>query len=173
MLSEFFHVVSELKKTQRKGWKEKVGIEKPESVADHSYGVAVMAMVFSDIESLDASKTMRMALLHDLAESITGDFMPGEVSKESKREVEAQAMKELLSKLPPNLEQSYTKIWQEYLDGKSREAALLHEIDKLEMALQASKYFGEGFSMEKLGEFIESARKEIKSKDLLSVLDSL
>ena len=165
--------MSELKKTKRRGWKEKAGIEKPESVADHSYGVAVMAMVFSDIESLDTAKVLRMALLHDLAESVTGDFMPGEVSKENKRETEIQAMDEILANLPSDLVKPYTNIWMEYLEGKTREAVLLHEIDKLEMALQAVKYFGEGVSMEKLSEFIESARAEIKSRDLLSVLDSL
>ncbi|MGI0059463.1 MAG: HD domain-containing protein, partial [Nitrosotalea sp.] len=47
MLFDFFYLASELKKVQRSGWKNKVGVEHPESVADHSYGTAIMAMVFS------------------------------------------------------------------------------------------------------------------------------
>jgi len=35
MLFDFFYIASELKKTPRKGWKEKIGIVHPESVADH------------------------------------------------------------------------------------------------------------------------------------------
>lgn len=101
MLSEFFNIVSELKKTPRRGWKEKAGVQNPESVADHAYGVALMAMVFSDIGHMDAERVMKMALLHDLAESITGDFMPNEISKESKRIVEKQAMSEILSEASP------------------------------------------------------------------------
>ena len=173
MLPEFFNIVSELKKTQRRGWKEKIGIPTPESVADHSYGVALLSMVFSDIYDLDAEKVMRLALLHDLAESITGDFMPNEISVVNKRTVENHAMSEILSKLPEDLAQKYQSIWQEYLKGETKESVLVHEVDKLEMAIQAIKYFGEGFPRDKLEEFITSAKKEIKSSKLLSILDEM
>ncbi len=54
-----------------------------------------------------------------------------------------------------------------------KKSVLLHEIDRLEMAIQAAKYSGEGFSKEKLQEFVESARHEIKSKELIEVLDEI
>lgn len=151
----------------------KVGIERPESVADHSYGTAIMAMVFSDSQKLDTEKILKMALLHDLAESITGDFMPEEISKDNKKIAEDDAMKEIFSKLPNNLADEYDKIWQEYIHTNTEESILLHEIDKLEMAIQAAKYSSEGFSNEKLSLFIDSAKKEIKSKELLDILDTL
>lgn len=173
MLFDFFYLVSELKKVPRKGWKSKVGIEHPESVADHSYGTAIMAMVFSDTYNLDTGKILKMALLHDLAESITGDFMPDEISKENKRSSENDAMKEILAKLPENIANKYQNIWDEYTQANTKESILLHEVDKLEMAIQAVKYASEGFSNEKLGVFIESAKKEIKSKELLDILDTL
>ncbi len=173
MLSDFFNIVSELKKVPRKGWKEKVGIPNPESVADHSYNTAIMAMIFSDSKKIDTEKIIKMALLHDMAESITGDFMPNEISKENKRIVENQVVMEILSTLPPNLLDMYRQLWDEYLESSSQESMLLHEIDKLEMAIQAAKYSGEGFSKEKLQEFIDSARREIKTKELLEILDAL
>lgn len=76
-------------------------------------------------------------------------------------------------KLPPDLTTKYSSLWDEYLEGTSKESVLVHEIDKLEMAVQAAKYFGEGVSKEKLWEFIESSRIEIKSKELLAVLDAI
>lgn len=173
MLFDFFYLVSELKKVPRSGWKSKVGIEHPESVADHSYGTAIMAMVFSDTYNLDTGKILKMALLHDLAESITGDFMPDEISKENKRSAENEAMREILAKLPENIASKYQNIWDEYTQTNTKESVLLHEVDKLEMAIQAVKYSSEGFSNEKLGLFIESAKKEIKSKELLDILDTL
>jgi 5'-deoxynucleotidase len=173
MLFDFFYAASELKKVSRKGWKEKVGVSNPESVADHSYGTAIMAMIFSDSKNLDTEKMMKMALLHDLAESITGDFIPGEIAKENKTIVENQAMKDMLSNLPSHLANKYLLLWKEYGDGISQESILIHEIDHLEMAVQAAKYFGEGFPKEKLQEFVESARKEIKSKEILEVFDSI
>ncbi len=174
MLFDFFYIASELKKIPRKGWKEKIGIQDPESVADHSYGTAVMAMIFSDnVGNLNTERIMKMALLHDLAESIIGDFMPGEIQKENKKNVENQVMEEILSKLPPRLFDKYCSIWKEYINCTSKEAVLLHEIDKFEMAIQAAKYYGEGFPKEKLHEFVESARREIKSKELTEILDEI
>jgi putative hydrolase of HD superfamily len=173
MLFDFFYIITELKKVHRKGWKSKIGIENPESVADHSFGTAIMAMVFSDSLKLDTEKILKMALLHDLAESVTGDFMPEEISKENKKNAETDAMKELLSKLPDNLSSEYYRVWDEYVRSDTKESNLLHEIDKLEMAIQALKYSSQGFSDEKLGLFIDSAKKEIKSKELLDLLDTL
>ena len=173
MLLDFFYLVLELKKVPRKGWKSKVSIEHPESVADHSYGTAIMAMVLSDLQKLDTQKILKMALLHDLAEVITGDFMPEEISKEIKNTSERDAMKEILSKLPKNIAKEYDEIWKEYLQANTKESILLHEIDKMEMAIQAAKYSSEGFSNEKLSTFVDSAKKEIKSKELLEMLDTL
>lgn len=173
MFADFFYIVSELKKVPRKGWKEKVGIPHPESVADHSYGTAIMAMILSDYKNMNVEKMMKMALLHDLAESITGDFIPGEISRENKTDMENQVMQEIFSKLPPALVEKYMLLWDEYQKGVSQESVLLHEIDKLEMAIQAIKYSSEGFSKETLQEFIDSARKGINSKELLAVLDAL
>ena len=173
MLFDFFYLASELKRVPRTGWKSKVGIEHPESVADHSYGTALMAMIFSDTHNLDTEKILKMALLHDLAESITGDFMPGEILQENKRSAENDAMQEILAKLPENIAIKYQSIWDEYTRVDTAESVLLHDIDKLEMAIQAIKYSSEGFSNEKLAQFIDSAKKEIKSKELLDMLDTL
>jgi len=173
VLFDFFYLVSELKKVPRMGWKNKVDMEHPESVADHSYGTAIMAMVLSDYSNLDTEKIIKMALLHDVAESIIGDFVPGEILKENKKIAENDAMKEIFSKLPVNLAIMYDKIWQEYIQAQTKESILLHEIDKLEMAIQATKYASEGVSLEKLKSFIDSAKNEIKSKELLDILDAL
>jgi len=173
MLLDFFNTVAELKKTPRKGWKEKVGLANPESVADHSYNTAVIAMVVSDLKKLDTEKILRMALLHDIAESVTGDFTPEEISKKDKRKMENHAILDILSKLPSKLANNYTKIWKEYQNGNSKEAILVHEIDRLEMALQAWKYRDEGYPKEKLEMFFSAAKKEIKSKEVLAILDKI
>lgn len=173
MLLEFFNIVSELKNIPRKGWKEKLGLSNPESVADHSYTTAVIAMIFSDLNGLDTKKIITMSLLHDLAESITGDLMQEEISKKDKTDLENQTISEIFKKLPKNLEADYTKIWDEYQKAKSKEAQMVHQVDRLEMALQARKYGLEGIPEEKLEMFFESARKEIKSKEILGILEAI
>ncbi|MGI0082181.1 MAG: HD domain-containing protein [Nitrosopumilaceae archaeon] len=173
MLLDFFNIVADLKKIQRKGWKEKIGLTSPESVADHSYNTAVMAMVLADLKGLDTEKILKMALLHDLAESVIGDFTPQEISKKNKTELENNAMLDILSRLPPSLANNYSKVWQEYQEQNSKEAILVHEIDRLEMALQAYKYHTDGHPKDKLETFFAAARKDIKSKEVLEILDKI
>ena len=173
MLFDFFNIAAELKKIPRKGWKEKVGLENPESVADHSYTSAVIAMVLSDLQGRDTQKILKMALIHDLAESITGDLTPDEISKENKMKIENETMFEIFLELPQSLSDDYAKIWEEYQEGKSKEAILVHEVDRLEMALQARKYNSEGHPYDKLKVFFDSARNEIKNEDLLKILDEI
>ena len=173
MLFEFFYLVADLKKIPRKGWQDKVGILQPESVADHSYNMAIMAMVLSDLKGLDTHKILKMSLLHDLAESVIGDLTSDEISKKDKTQLENQTMSEILSKLPTKIARDYTKIWEEYQQGSSDEANLVHEVDRLEMALQAKKYITEGYSSDKLQTFLKSARENVKSKEAQEILDEI
>ncbi len=84
MLEDFFKIIINLKNVQRKGWMHKLEIRNPESVADHSYSMALMAMILSELHKLDTKKIVKMTLLHDLVESVVGDFTPEEISKPKK-----------------------------------------------------------------------------------------
>ena len=170
MLLNFFQKVLELKNIPRQGWKDKLQIDDVESVAEHTYSTAIMSMIYSDLQKLDTEKIIKMTLLHDLAESITGDLIPNKISKNSKHEKENAAMKQILSNLPNKISQSYYKIWDDYQKISSQEAKLVHEIDKLEMAFQAKYYYDKGYSKEKLRSFFQTANTEIKSKYLREML---
>ncbi|MBI5859248.1 MAG: HD domain-containing protein, partial [Nitrosarchaeum sp.] len=76
MILDFFNTSANLKKIPRQGWIDKLSIDNPESVADHTFSMAMMGMIFSDLENYDTEKILKMILLHDLAESITGDITP-------------------------------------------------------------------------------------------------
>ena len=172
MIKEFFQKVLELKNVPRRGWKEKFGINNPESVADHTYSTAVMSMVLSDLEGLNSEKIIKMALLHDLAESVTGDIIPDDMTKHEKINKENLAMKQILKKLPSKIAEPYFEIWNEYQKNSSQEAILLHDIDKLEMAFQTKFYQDKGISKEKLETFFNTAKKEIKNKNLRNILSN-
>ena len=172
MIEDFFQKVLELKNVPRRGWKEKLGINNPESVADHSYSTTVMSMILSDIEGLNTEKIVRMALLHDLAESVIGDITPDSIRKNEKISKENLAMKQILKNLPNKIAELYFEIWNEYQKNSTEEAILLHSIDKLEMAFQAKFYQNKGISKEKLQTFFNTAKKEIKSKNLRNILSN-
>ena len=107
-----------------------------------------------------------MVLLHDLAESKIGDFTPEKLNKNEKNILENNAFKEIIETLPSYIRLQYLQIWQEYQENNSLESKLVHQVDRLEMALQAKIYQNDGFSLEKLEPFFESAKKDIVDSKL-------
>lgn len=174
-LQPFFDAVIGLKKVDRAGWAAKVGIKNPESIADHTYSMCAIGMALSDIMRLDTARVLRMTILHDLAESVVGDYMPGEVTARSKIAQEKKAMKKILSCLPKNARKGYEKAWHEYLQNRTKEARFVHRVDKLEMALQAARYRKDGSPRKQLDQFFISARKVVATDDdlLTDILKSL
>lgn len=173
MLEDFFKIILNLKNVQRKGWVNKLGIKNPESVADHSYSMTIMSMIFSELNGLNTNKIVKMSLLHDLAESEVGDFTPDEIAKDKKLELENNTMKNILKKLPIELIDDYQSIWDEFQLGNSAESIFVHEMDKLEMIFQAKQYLDEGHSKEKIQPFINSANNGIKNPELKKIISKL
>jgi putative hydrolase of HD superfamily len=173
MILDFFKTAINLKKIHRQGWIDKLSITNPESVADHSYSMAIMGMIISDLEDYDSEKIIKMILLHDLAESKIGDYTPDQIDLEKKNDIENTAFLKILKDLPNSIISSYQNIWKEYQKNESPESQIVHQIDRLEMALQAKTYQDEGHSKEQLESFYESAKKEIinpKLKELFTQL---
>ena len=166
MILNFLKTAANLKKTSRQGWIDKLSLDNPESVADHSYSMAIMGMVISDLQNYDSEKIIKMILLHDLAESKIGDHTPEQLSKEKKNKLENNAFDEIIKDLPNLIKLQYLQIWQEYQENNSLESKIVHQIDKLEMALQAKIYEKDGHSKDKLDSFFESARIDITDTKL-------
>ena len=168
---DFFKNALNLKKISRQGWIDKLSIEHPESVADHSYSMAIMGMVISDFENHDTEKILKMILLHDLAESKIGDFTPEQITKSEKEKIENDAFYDIIETLPNSIKLSYTSIWKEYQNQISVEAKIVHQIDRLEMALQAKMYEKSGSSKENIATFLQTAKSDIahpKLKELFT-----
>jgi len=163
----FALAAARLKGVRRAGWVEKLGMERPESVADHSYATAMLVMARSDEEGLDTALALRMALLHDLAESETGDLVPGSVPAGQKRRAEGAAVEKILAHLPPRAARLCAEAWDGYARRTCREAELVREADKLDMAVQASEYARPGLDV---GPFLESARSAVRDPALQEIL---
>jgi len=163
-LVSFFRIVCNLKTIKRSGWIHKSKITSPESVADHSYSMCMMSMILAEIMNLDSGYIMKMVIIHDLSESMVGDHMPDNKSSEEKQLLEDKAMKKIISKLPNSLRKNYLRIWNEYINNITVNAKFVHNMDKLEMALQAKEYEFEGYPKEVLQPFIKSATDYISKE---------
>lgn len=180
---EFLAEVVRLKAVPRQGWLLR-GVRDVESVAAHSYGVALIAMLLADLARrqgmvVDVERTLRMALLHDLAEVRTGDlpstikpyFDPGTM-----RGAEEGVATDLLGQLG-RLGDNWYELWREYEDRQTLESRLVKAADKLDLLVQASEY--ERGGARTLDEFWRNAEEDFARlelgeliADLLNVLRS-
>lgn len=140
-LLRFYHLIGRLKTTKRTGWVNS-GVKLPESIADHMYRMSLMALVTSDA-NVNASHAMRLALVHDLAESLVGDITPYDgINKTEKYKLERDAMLHIQNDILCGNEMGHElfQLWVEYEDGKTKEAQFVKQLDKLEMLVQADEY---------------------------------
>jgi len=138
-LLRFLHLAGRLKATPRAGWALR-GIGDPESVAEHSHRVALLALLLAPRAQppLDAARCMAMALVHDLAEALVGDITPYDgVDAAEKRRREEAAMHELAALAGDG---SLLDLWREYDAAETAEARFVKELDRLETVLQAAEY---------------------------------
>jgi len=173
MILDFLKDSANLKSISRQGWIDKLSIKNPESVADHSYSMAIMAMIISDLENYDSEKILKMTLLHDLAESKIGDITPEQMTSENKMKIENDAFNEIIDQLPETVKSQYLEIWKEYQNNNSKESLFVHQIDKLEMALQAKIYQKDGKTIEDIEPFLESAKRSITEKKLKEIFTKI
>jgi putative hydrolase of HD superfamily len=141
ILSAFFEF-THLKQLYRQGWlKRGVPPERCESVAEHSLGVAILALWLSQacFPELDVTKVLCMALLHDFGEIYTGDLIPSDaISADEKHIREKKSVHQVLGKLPQG--EHYLEIWEEFEQDETLEAQFIRQIDRLEMGFQAGIY---------------------------------
>lgn len=156
----FFHILERLKTTPRAGWR-RFGVTQGESISDHMYRMAMMTLFApkSLAGKIDITRCTKMALLHDIAESIVGDITPVEgISKIEKNRRESTTMDYLTKNILGNVEdgkiaEEMREIWQEYEDAETLESKFVHDIDKIELILQMVEYERANACKIDLGEF--------------------
>jgi putative hydrolase of HD superfamily len=114
--------------------------DRQESVADHSWMLALMAILMFDYVDLkvDKLKVIKMLIIHDLAEAITGDVPAFEISARNKDKYPAElaSMKKLTKGLPKKLADEILSLWDEHEKKTTDEAKLAQCIDKSEALIQ-------------------------------------
>jgi len=159
-----------LKRTEREGWK-RFGVEDLESVADHSFRAAFIALVFGKKFCLDGFKLVKLLLVHDLAESEIGDITPNDPISDQKKFVkEEKAIKDISSSFDNDL--NIAELWKEFESGETREAVIARDIDRLERILQALEY-DEEYPEKDLSEFLVEGENEIESQEVREFINEV
>jgi putative hydrolase of HD superfamily len=133
-----------LKRLERTGWTLRGLPNGTESVASHSFGVGVTAMMLADEVkarglTVDCERVLRMALLHDWAETRVGD-MPKTASDyfgaEARKTAETRAFDDIVSGVGP-CESEYKALYRDYEERNSLEARLVKAADVIDLLVQA------------------------------------
>ena len=97
---------------------------------------------------LDIARCTRMALIHDMAESLVGDITPVDnVPKDEKSRREAATIDYIAENLlgacangGRDAGRELKEVWWEYETGKTAESVFVHDVDKIELLLQMVEY---------------------------------
>lgn len=137
-LLAFIKRAEKLKTELRHSWLSDT--KRQESVAEHSWMLAMIAIaIFDSIDiQVDQLKVLKMVIVHDLAEAITGDIPTFEVSKRQsiKYDNEVAALNIITNGLPEATAIEIKKLWQEMEDKLTTEAMLAQCLDKIEVLIQ-------------------------------------
>lgn len=171
-----------LKGLERTGWMLRGLGAGAESVADHSYGVAVVSMFLADELTargvhLDVEKVLRIALMHDWAEVRVGD-LPRTASAyfgaDARRRAERAAFDDIVRDCGEHQQKLYSNLHEDYEQRASLEARLVKAADVIDLLIQTLSFeragalgldeFWEGVSELDLG--LEGAALEVVTEVL-------
>ena len=155
---KFLDDVMALKRVPRSGWiTYRISKYDVEPVSSHTYSVAVIALVMSETvrltnRELDMEKVLKMALLHDLSESMTFDISKaylrylGRRGEKVKRHLERKAISRILDDLNNGrLANTLRTTVEEYDSARSLEAKIVHCADAIDLLLQVIEYEKMGY----------------------------
>lgn len=107
-----------------------------ETVAAHSWRLSVLALLIApEFPQIDGNKLLRMCLIHDFGEAITGDI-PSFLKTDAHEVTEVNAVQTLLSTLPEPQRGELTALFSEMDAFESNESRLYKALDKMEAVIQ-------------------------------------
>jgi putative hydrolase of HD superfamily len=165
----FLIAVSKLKTEPRSGW-VLAEVKNPETIAEHTFRVAIASWLFAEKRKLNVKRAIMIALFHDICEVYAGDITPfiyypnlprdkekrkkmlmkwARLSKNEKQkrgqmkfEKEKKGLLKLIKSLSPDLKNEIFSMWVDYEKGISKEGRFVNQLNRIETLLQSITYFG-------------------------------
>lgn len=136
---KFIYAIENVKKVTRHCFTSKPRVQ--ESVADHSWRMAMIAIILAPeiSKKINMEKLLKMILVHDLPEAITGDypcFMQTPAIKKKKHKEELQAISKFRKMLPEKIGKEIFDLFIEYEERKTLEAKIAKVLDGQEVKIQ-------------------------------------
>jgi putative hydrolase of HD superfamily len=196
---QFFVEVGKLKFTRRPGWLLR-NVKEPETVADHSYRVVLLAWVLGKGKNLNIRRLLKLALVHSLSAVRIDYISPYDKLLDTKNkkellkkypalvlrapvgqkgrivkqrfEEEKKVVREFTKNLPNPVKHEINFLWEDFQQKQSKEAKFLWVVDKLENLIQALEYRNQ-ISRELIRPFLLQIREITNDKEILNFVDAL
>lgn len=176
---EIMHLAEKLKDATRHSYTTN---GRHESVAEHSWRIALMAYFLKDeFKEADMNKVIQMCLIHDLGEAFTGDI-PTFNKNESHEKIEEELLFNWVKELPTPYNKEMLDLYQEMAERKSLEAKIYKALDSLEAVIQHNESplstwveleydlnLHYGNDKVAFSEFLTSLREEIRQDTLVKI----
>lgn len=118
-----------------------------QNIPEHTVRVMLMALMIATAEKKgDHAKILKMALLHDLPESRTGDLHY--VSKKYATRNEKLALADMVAETP--LQKEFTALFAEFEERTSIESKIVKDADNLDVDLELQEQASKGHTLKKL-----------------------
>jgi len=152
-----------------------------ESVAEHTYSTSSLALLLADLEAangrrIDVERVLRLALLHDLVESLTFDINKsyleylGKKGEAMKLDLERSAWNHIVKGIEPaSIRKCYSPLASEFNAEKTLESQIVHAADRLDILFQIVCYVRRGYSKSILGDLWASTDRKLSQTKLFAV----
>jgi len=142
-LKKILELVSLAERLKVERRNSRTSFDTKESVADHSWRVALLAMLLAPTSglSLDVEKVLKMAIIHDLPEIFSGDVpyfltIDDPEAKSKKDQKEGEAIEQIRDIAGGQIGEELYLLWHEYNECQSTEAKFVKALDKIEAQMQ-------------------------------------
>jgi len=182
-LIEFLGILEKLKSNTRHVWNT---AGRQESVAEHCWRLSVMALLVADeFPEADINKVVKMCLIHDFGEALTGDI-PSFYKTKQDEENEDLAIADLLKRLPEGHAGEFSALFTEMAELSTVEAKLFKALDKLEaivshnespldtwLELEHTENLSYGEENVAHSEYLTELRNELKKDSIQKIADGI
>jgi putative hydrolase of HD superfamily len=137
-----------------------------DTIASHSFEVAIIGMILAKMENVDENKVLKMCLFHDIAEARTGDanFIHSHYVKAN----EKKAIKDQCSETP--LEKEIIEILDEYIERKSKESIIAEDADLINQIISQCNYLKDSKDLDRWNRHSIKGLKTKSAKELAKTI---